>query len=459
MKEDKDKKLSIHPPIQYSDINTEETVIKYVVRKAELIDKYKALSGDMFVDPFFNQVYSVALDLHMAGIEPTKDNIFNIAKKKKFDIIIQNEEKLSNLYEGTLKDDFSILFDTLKKMYIGRELYKSLTSGIFKLTSETIDNIDKSYLELQKELNNVYSMETTDISTVKDMLKGYEKEYDSYQKDPTSFVGAMTGYPTLDNKTLGIRNGEIMVVGARPGTGKTSLLLNMAINMAKNNHPVALLSLEMSLDQITHRLLSIYCEVNHTKIRSFNPEVKQEIDEKKKEFVKLPLYVDATQDIDELSISKQIYYLKRRYGVKVIFIDYLQLIRHTNTRVNDNKRIADIMLEIRLAANKIGVGIVLAAQLNRMSEIDNRKPNLHDLRDSGAIEQDSNIITFLHVDWKNIDKNNNLDREISFYMAKNRSGGLFTTILDFHLTTQKMVESPQCLSNEQDESDIVDANL
>ncbi len=219
--------------------------------------------------------------------------------------------------------------------------------------------------------------------------------------DPNANMGVKVGFPMLDRSTNGFKPGELIIIAARPGIGKTTLAVNFAINAAlKHNKTIAMFDLEMSSLQIAQRFLCATgrVDMNYVKGGTKDTTVWNTLLETKKILENSNIYIDDTTNIKPSDILSKCRRLKARYGLDMVIIDYLQLMKADSMNKDGSRQqeVADLTRNIKLAARELGVPILLLSQLNRESEkrVD-KTPQLSDLRESGSIEQDADIVMFI----------------------------------------------------------------
>ena len=213
------------------------------------------------------------------------------------------------------------------------------------------------------------------------------------------FVGIPTGISSLDEITTGLNRSDMIVVGARPGMGKTSFALNIARNVAVNqNRPVAFFNLEMSREQMVNRLLSSEARVSSKKLRVGNltPDEWGRIAVASSVLCKAPIYLDDTASITVPEMKAR---LRRQKDVAFVVIDYLQLMKSPGRIDNRVQEVTEITRGIKIMAKELNIPVMVCAQLARTTEKQaNHRPALADLRESGSIEQDADQVLFLYRD-------------------------------------------------------------
>jgi len=245
--------------------------------------------------------------------------------------------------------------------------------------------------------------------------------------------GLSTGYPDLDYVLGGLRPGELVVIGARPSIGKSAKSLCIADKVARRGDPALFFSLEMPANMVADRLLSMGSGVSMhrmTRPRDLQPkDIDNLYNAGAGENSKLPLYVDDTSDSSAARILSVAQKMVRRKGVKVVVVDYLQLMRPENPKDNKTNQIGTLALRMKHLARTLNVNVILLSQLNREVEGQNRRPRLSDLRDSGEIEQHADSVLLLHRD----PALNMTDDvwPIEVIVAKNRNGPIGDVTLSY----------------------------
>lgn len=246
--------------------------------------------------------------------------------------------------------------------------------------------------------------------------------------DPNANMGVKVGFPTLDRMTNGFKDGELIIIAARPGIGKTTLAVNFAINAAlKHGKSIAMFDLEMSMMQVAQRFLCATSRVplNEVKAGTKDNNIWNTIFETKKILENTNIYVDDTTNINPNEILSKCRKLKAQHGLDMVIIDYLQLMKSERPNKDGSRQqeVADLTRSIKLAARELHVPIILLSQLNRDSEKQNRMPQLTDLRESGSIEQDADIVMFISDQKAEAAQESNDDAlDYSLVIAKHRNG-------------------------------------
>ena len=256
-------------------------------------------------------------------------------------------------------------------------------------------------------------------------------------------TGVPTGYHKLDKITSGWQASDLVIIAGRPAMGKTSFALSMAKNIAADYKvPMAFFSLEMSNVQLVNRLISNCCEIQGSKILNgqLKPDEWERLDKRLNNLIGSPLYVDDTPGLSVFELRTKARRLVRDHGVKIIMIDYLQLMNANGMRFSSRQEeVSTISRSLKQIAKELDIPILALSQLNRGVEsregLEGKRPQLSDLRESGAIEQDADMVLFVHrPEYYRIftdEKGNDLRGKAQIIIAKHRKGGTGDVTLTF----------------------------
>lgn len=297
--------------------------------------------------------------------------------------------------------------------------------------SEDVDNImdmaEKKVFDLsQKKSAKGYS-------ALKDVLVGSFAELEKLYNQKGNVTGITTGFIDLDNKTAGLHNSDLIILAARPAMGKSAFAINLATNAAvKANVPVVIFNLEMSKEQVGNRILCSEAMVDSNKIRTGQIEDDDwmKLATTLGELSEAPIYIDDTPGISIMEIRAKCRKLKIEKNIGLIVIDYLQLIQGTGKRnASREQEISEISRSLKILAKELDVPVIALSQLSRTAERrDDKRPMLSDLRESGAIEQDADLVIFLYRDdYYNEDTEKKNVAEV--ILAKHRGGSTGTVEL------------------------------
>jgi replicative DNA helicase len=229
-----------------------------------------------------------------------------------------------------------------------------------------------------------------------------QKNFDRLEKifrEGKSLTGISTGYSELDKLTSGLQPSELLILAARPSQGKTALALNLAENIAvRAGHPVAIFSLEMSKESLLQRMVASVAQVDAHKFRTghLGKEDWKRMADALGELASAPLWIDDAGAITVVEIGAKARRLKRDKGLAMLVVDYLQLINARGRFNNRNEEVSTITRGLKALAKELQVPVLVLSQLTRAPERDERRPQLADLRESGAIEQDADVVMFIY---------------------------------------------------------------
>lgn len=311
-----------------------------------------------------------------------------------------------------------------------RRLIKESTEIIEKAYGD-VENINDFIGEVEKDFLNVTrDRNAGEFQNVKSVIQKVTDRLVMLQKADGKISGVKTGYYDLDKLTSGLQKGDLIILAARPSVGKTAFALNVAYNVSyKSDEAVAIFSLEMPAEQLIQRII---CSAGSLKAESLRSgSILKESSERyyaaADKVSKCNLYIDDTPGIRVGEIAAKCRRLKREQGLKMIVIDYLQLISGpANSRESRQQEVSDISRQLKMIARELEVPVLALSQLSRSVEKrDNKRPVLSDLRESGAIEQDADIVSFIHrEDYQDPKKEAETQGATDIIIAKHRNGAL-----------------------------------
>jgi replicative DNA helicase len=234
------------------------------------------------------------------------------------------------------------------------------------------------------------------------LIESVEKRLDMLRDNPESFSGLATGFTEFDKLTTGLHAGDLVIVAGRPGMGKTSFAMNIAEYVATvGKMPVAVFSMEMSAEQLALRVLSSFGRIDQQRLRSGELEDRDwsSLVSAGALLREAPLYIDETGSLSPLDLRARARRMAARHGIKLIVVDYIQLMQVSGTRENRTNEISEISRSLKALGKELGLPVIAISQLSRGVEArDNKRPRMSDLRESGGIEQDADLIVFVYRD-------------------------------------------------------------
>ncbi len=329
----------------------------------------------------------------------------------------------------------------IAQKYIQRELIRVSTAVIKNSFEDSMDVLEI----LDEAERGLYSITDQNLNTgylsLSALVIQAQKEIENISLRGSELTGVTTGFKGLDKLTNGWQPSDLIIVAARPGMGKTAFTLSMAKNAAAEGKAVAVFSLEMASIQLTQRLISGEAEISSGKIKSG----KMDEDEWKRlhaavdRLAQLPMYIDDTPAINIFELRAKCRRLKQNHDISLIIIDYLQLMAGApnDKRGNREQEISSISRALKSLAKELHVPVIALSQLSRSVETrgGEKRPMLSDLRESGAIEQDADIVTFIYrPGYYQLEESGSFDgpKDLAeIIIAKHRNGGLDTVNLKF----------------------------
>lgn len=292
------------------------------------------------------------------------------------------------------------------KVVAEKSVLRSLiTAGgrISNIAFEQPENVDEAVDHCEQMIFEIGRRSSGGFTLVRDLLKPAFERIDTLYHQRGTVTGVPSGFNRLDQFTTGFQAGELIIIAARPSMGKTSLCLNIAMNAAKGaSKHVALFSLEMSNDQLVQRFLSMEAHIDAQSLRTGNIKDKEwgEITRAMGVLAEVPIFVDDSAALTVSEVRSRSRRLAATTGLDLIIIDYLQLLRSTNARITNRVEIIDeICRNLKALAKELKVPVMALAQLNRSPESRNdKRPMLSDLRESGGIEQEADVVAFIYRD-------------------------------------------------------------
>ena len=301
--------------------------------------------------------------------------------------------------------------------YAGLIRQKSISRRLMKINSEISELIinpqGKNAEELLDEaetkifsLNDEASRKSTDIQKLDELIPQSIERMNEIAKSGSSLLGSSTGYKDLDTRLQGLQDGDLIIVAARPSMGKTALSMNIAENFLINKDVlggVLIFSLEMPAESLTTRLLASNAKIDQQKVRSasMNQDELKKFMESSSKLKDLPLYIDDSSLLSPMELRARARRINRQdpNGLSLIVVDYLQLMQIPASQENRVNQISEISRSLKMLAKELKVPVVALSQLNRaVEQRPNKRPIIADLRDSGAIEQDADVILFIYRD-------------------------------------------------------------
>lgn len=425
-----DELLGRIPP---NDMEAEQAVLgSMLVDKDAVLTVIEILKPEDFYRNEHAEIYGAILDLYEAGkpidLLTLKEQL---RIRGKYDIINGFEylASLTNpMYSISNVENYA---NIVWEKSILRKLIKA-SNKISKESYEALDEATAITERAEKEIFNIVQRKSSSYALIKDVLVDTFNNLEELATREDGVIGIPSGFIDLDNRTLGFMPGQLVIVAARPAMGKSAFALNILANASiRAKKSVVYFSLEMSKEELTSRILASEAMVDSTKIRSGKLEDEDWISltNASGTLSEAKIILDDTSGFTPIELRAKCRKLKMEYDIGLIVIDYLQLMDASRVSTSRQADISEISRSLKVLAREIGVPIIALSQLSRAPEqrLDHR-PMLSDLRESGSIEQDADIVMFLYRDdYYNPETDKKNVAEV--IVAKNRGGSTGTTEL------------------------------
>ena len=394
-----------------NNIEAEQSVIGSILVSNDIFDDVSPIINyTKFYDPIHQKIFLAIENLISKGMLANPITLKNYFENDKNLIELEGHEYLVKItkFSTSLRQAIEyakIIYD----MHVRRELIKISEATIDNASNKNIDLPGEKIIEdSEKLLFDLAERGSFSKSFIKfDAALNQTIEMASIAfKSDEGIVGVSTGLTDLDDRLGGLHNQDLVIIGGRPSMGKTALATNIAFHAAKNiqdkglKSSVAFFSLEMSSEQLSTRILSEQSRIKSNDIRrgKISEEQFDKFIETSKNISELPLYIDETPAISIAAISNRARRIKRLFGCELVVVDYIQLMRATNIR-NEGRvqEISEITQGLKAIAKELNVPVLAVSQLSRaVEQRDDKKPQLSDLRESGSIEQDADVVMFVY---------------------------------------------------------------
>ncbi len=321
-----------------------------------------------------------------------------------------------------------------KLMKINTEISELIINPQGKDASGLLDEAESKIFSLNDEAERTSS----NLQTIESLIeKSIDKLNDISQKG-SGLVGHSTGFKDLNKKTQGFQNGDLIIIAGRPSMGKTSFAMNIAENFLLNEEikgGVLVFSLEMPGESLTTRLLASHAKLNQQDVRaaSLSNEELNKFMKSSSELRNLPLYIDDSSLLSPMELRAKARRVDRQeeHGLSLIVVDYLQLMQLPGSNENRVNQISEISRSLKALAKEIDIPVIALSQLNRaVDQRQNRRPQMSDLRDSGAIEQDADVILFIYRE-EAYEEDTSEGNKAEIIIGKQRNGPIGTIYLSF----------------------------
>jgi len=442
-----------------NNIEAEQSIIGSILLNNEIFDEINLLiNSKNFYDPMHQKIFMAIEKLIYSGMLANPITLKNYFENEKDELNIPNY--LFKITKFSTSSRQAIEYSKLiYDLYVKRELIKISENIIDAAKLNDLDNDGKSIIEnFEKSLFDLAEKGSFSSSLVKfdEAMKMTIDMASSAYKNEEGIVGVPTGLIDLDYRLGGLHKSDLLIIAGRPSMGKTALATNIAFNAAKKiqndgrKSTIAFFSLEMSSEQLSTRILAEQSRIKSNDIRrgKISEEQFDKFIEISKNISELPLYIDETPAISIAALSNRARRIKRLYGLDMVVVDYIQLMKASNFREGRVQEISEITQGLKALAKELSVPVLALSQLSRAVEHrDDKKPQLSDLRESGSIEQDADVVMFVyreayylqgkeprpatveHAEWQA--KMNDVSHLAEIIIGKQRHGPTGNVMLEF----------------------------
>ena len=393
-----------------NNIEAEQAVIGSILVSNDIFDDVSIIiDNKKFYDPVHQKIFAAIENLISKGMLANPITLKNYFENDNSLAELEGHEYLVKLtkFSTTIRQaiEYSkIVYD----MHIRRELIKISETMTENASNKILDLPGNKIIEdSERLLFDLAEKGSLNTSFIKfDQALNYTIEMASNAfKNEEGIVGVPTGLTDLDDRLGGMHNSDLLIIAGRPSMGKTALATNIAFHAAKKlqekgtKSSIAFFSLEMSSEQLSTRILAEQSRIKSNDIRRgrISEEQFDKFIETSKNISELPLYIDETPAISIAAMSNRARRIKRLYGLDLVVVDYIQLMSAANTRDGRVQEISEITKGLKALAKELSVPVLALSQLSRAVEHrDIKKPQLSDLRESGSIEQDADVVMFVY---------------------------------------------------------------
>lgn len=410
------------------DADAEQAVLSSILMdKDAAAEAFELLKTDDFYSPENREVFRAALQLYTKGDPIDVVTVKNQLEENGVFAEIGGVETLANIAAAVGSSvNVKSYAKIVEEKSVLRRLIK-LSGELSEISYKGTDDINVILDKAEKGIFDVMQNRNTDsFASIMDVayntFSNIEKIYNSNEK----ITGISTGFTDFDAKTAGLQKSDLILIAARPSMGKTAFVLNVAQYAAVRDHvPVAIFSLEMSKEQLVNRMLCAEALVDAQKVRTgeLNSDDWSKLVESMGVLSEAPIYIDDTPGITAMEIRAKCRRLKIEKGLGLVVIDYLQLMSGSGRSDSRQQEISEISRSLKAIAREIEAPVIALSQLSRACEArSDHRPMLSDLRESGAIEQDADLVAFLYRDEYYFPEKTEKKNQAELIIAKQRNG-------------------------------------
>ena len=403
--------------------------------KEAIANVIEIIKGDDFYKPAHTEIYEAIMSLYAQG-EPAdaitvadelarRSTLENIGGKPYIHGLLEAYPTASSAgHYARLVEEHSLLRALIQAGGSVQEIGFSMPEDV----SEAIDEAEELVYNIgDRRLKD-------DYHPIRDLLVKAMEDVETLYERGEHLTGLAAGFPDLDEMTSGFQPSNLIIVAARPSQGKSSLLNDFALNAAtRQQTPVVIFSLEMSKEELVQRFLASEAKVDSQRLRkgSLQEQDWSRLSAALGRLAEAPIFIDDSANISMMEMRAKCRRLKARHGLGLVIVDYLQLMQSPRKSENRQQEVSEISRNLKILARELGVPVICASQLNRGVEMrSDKRPMLGDLRESGAIEQDADIVMFIYRD-EVYNPDSEAKGEAELIVGKHRNGPTGTIRLAF----------------------------
>lgn len=410
------------------NLDAEQAVLGSLMVDRELVPVVSEIVGKAdFYAPHHGTLFDIINALYDRGEPVDKVSVAEELRRRKLLDDVGGLEFLTQLLNAV---PTTASAEYYAKVVAEKAILRSLILAGGRITGmgfEPSDNVEQTLDQCEQMIFQIGHRHSGGFTMVKDLLKPAFEQINKLYHQQGQVTGVPSGFRKLDEFTAGFQPGELIIIAARPSMGKTSLSLNIAVHAAKSaGRSVAVFSLEMSSNQLVQRLLSAEARIDAQRLRtgSIKDDDWGKISAAMGELADLAIHVDDAAALRVSELRSRARRLHAKYGLDLIIIDYLQLLQSSNLKANNRVEIIDdICRGLKTLAKELKVPVIALAQLNRSPETRNdKRPLLSDLRESGGIEQEADVVAFIYRDEYYNDPTPENENIAEIIIAKQRNG-------------------------------------